>query len=55
MILPNSFFFPLTTSTHRGAIAIGFVSGAPDNAFCRLERGELTLSQVCGCGLCGRG
>lgn len=29
----------------RGMIAYVFLHGAPDNAFCRLERGELTLSQ----------
>lgn len=31
---------------HSGLVAIAFITGEPDNAFCRLERGELTLSQV---------
>ena len=29
-----------------GALALVFVTGEPDNAFCKMERGELTLSQV---------
>ena len=30
----------------RGAIGRVFIAGGPDNAFCRLERGLITLSQV---------
>lgn len=33
----------------RGAVAYAFIHGVPDNAFCRMERGELTLSQVDHC------
>ena len=29
-----------------GALALVFITGEPNNAFCRMERGELTLSQV---------
>ena len=32
---------------------LAIVRGAPDNGFCRLERGELTLSQVSTCGCVG--
>ena len=28
-------------------VAAAFVHGAPDNAFCKLERGEIVLSEVC--------
>lgn len=30
----------------RGTLVRAFVSGDPNNAFCKLKRGELTLSQV---------
>ena len=30
----------------RGVISRVFVQGAPENAFCRMERGEIPLSEV---------
>ncbi len=36
----------------RGLIVRAFVLGSPDNAFSRLERGELTLSQVSSATMC---
>ena len=38
--------------TYRGAIGRVFSAGAPDNAFCRLERGLITLSQVLKLAVC---
>ena len=31
----------------RSFLVAAFVHGAPNNAFCRLERGEIVLSEVC--------
>lgn len=37
---------PSSIFSSRGTITYVFAHGAPHNAFCRMERGELTLSQV---------